>query len=105
VRWAATGAFPEYIAVVLAAQSLHAASFGLFHAVAVAFYFRYFAGRHHGQGQAFYSSLSFGAGGAMGAWYSGMVWDAVGPQWTYFGAAAASALGALIAWRWLRGEG
>ena len=63
---------------------------------------RYFRGRHQGRGQALYSSLSFGAGGAVGALYSGYTW-AVGGGVISFGAAAVvSAAALLFAWRGLK---
>ena len=34
-----------------------------------------FKGAYQGQGQALYSSLSFGAGGAVGALIGGLLWD------------------------------
>jgi len=42
-----------------------------YHAAAVAAVHHYFRGRHQAQGQALYTSLSFGAGGALGAVASG----------------------------------
>ncbi len=87
LRWWVTGAFPESLPLMALAQCLHAASFGVFHAVAIALFHNYFRGRHHGRGQALYSSLSFGAGGAVGAWYAGLMWESYDPMVT-FGVAA-----------------
>lgn len=102
IRWILIGAFPESLAVMLFAQLLHAASFGVFHATAIALFHKFFIGRHQGRGQALYSSLSFGAGGAFGALYSGMTWDGLGAETTYFIAASQAALAVLISWRWIR---
>jgi PPP family 3-phenylpropionic acid transporter len=103
-RWVLTGLFPEQLPVMIFAQTLHAASFGVFHAVAIALFHRYFRGRHHGKGQALYSSLSFGAGGAVGSYYSGMAWESIGPSATFLVAGGLSALGALAAWGWIKPE-
>ena len=65
------------------AQLLHAATFGSFHAAAMAWLHRTFAGGHAGQGQALYSSLGFGAGWAVGAGLSGVVWTALGADSFY----------------------
>ncbi len=100
LRWLLTGLYPEQMTVVLLAQCLHAASFGVFHAVAIALFHRYFTGRHQGRGQALYSSLSFGAGGAVGSYYSGMTWEALGGPATYYLAAVASFIALAVAWRW-----
>ncbi|MCB1866851.1 MAG: MFS transporter [Chromatiales bacterium] len=102
VRWLAIGLFADRLWVVLLAQLGHAATFGLFHAGAIELVHRYFHGRHQGRGQALYSSLSFGAGGAAGSLSAGYLWSA-GAQWAFGVAAGAAALGALVAWLWLRG--
>ena len=102
LRWILTGILPENLTVMLFAQLLHAASFGVFHAVAIALFHRFFVGRNQGRGQALYSSLAFGGGGAFGALYSGMLWDSAGPLPAYLSAAAMALLAAAISWRWLR---
>jgi len=89
-----------WVAVIVAAQVLHAATFGAYHAAAVEVVHRFFKGRHQSKGQALYNSLSFGAGGTLGGLYSGLTWDTLGPDVT-FTIAAACALGAfgLVAWK------
>ncbi len=83
LRWVLIGQFPDSLAVLTAAQTLHAASFGAFHAGAMQIVHRFFTGRHQHRGQAIYSSVSFGAGGVVGSFYSGYVWTVWGPGWTY----------------------
>lgn len=102
LRWVLIGALPESLPVMLFAQTLHAASFGVYHAVAIALFHAYFTGRSQGRGQALYSSMSFGAGGAFGSYYSGLIWDTGGALSAYLVAAGLSALGLVIAWRWIR---
>lgn len=102
IRWVLIGALPEALPVMLLAQLLHAASFGVFHATAIALFHKFFIGRHQGRGQALYSSLSFGAGGAFGALYSGMLWDGLGAELTYYIAALQAGLAVFISWRWIR---
>ncbi len=104
LRWLLIGAVPESLAAMLFAQILHAASFAIFHAVAIALFHHYFRGRHQGRGQALYSSLSFGAGGAIGALYSGIVWDAGSPAGTYYIAATLSIAAFGIAALWIHPE-
>jgi PPP family 3-phenylpropionic acid transporter len=74
VRWLLIGYYVDSIEVLIFAQLLHAASFGSFHAYAVEMVRQLFSGGHEGQGMALYGSLSFGAGGAIGAVLSGMMW-------------------------------
>jgi PPP family 3-phenylpropionic acid transporter len=90
----------SWVAVVVVAQLLHAATFGAYHSAAVEVVHRFFKGRHQAQGQALYNSFSFGAGGTLGGLYSGMTWETLGPDVT-FTIAAACALGAfgLVAWK------
>ncbi|HEY0722047.1 MAG TPA: MFS transporter [Gammaproteobacteria bacterium] len=101
VRWLMIGYWPDSLTLLLSAQTLHAASFGIFHAVAIALFHRHFRGRHHGRGQALYSSLAFGGGGAFGALYSGMGWESLGPAITFAIAALLAFFAAVIAWRWI----
>jgi PPP family 3-phenylpropionic acid transporter len=92
---------PENFPLVLFAQLFHAASFGIFHAVAIAYFHHYFTGRHHGRGQALYSSMSFGAGGAVGAYYSGYVWDAIGGNFSFYIAGAMCLVALLVTWKYI----
>jgi len=83
LRWFLIAYYVDSFSIILFAQCLHAASFGIFHAVAIHQIHRYFPGKLQGRGQALYSSLSFGAGGAFGALYSGWVWEGYGATWAY----------------------
>ncbi len=98
LRWILIAGFPENLLIMLFAQLLHAASFGVYHAVAIHLVHRLFVGRHQGRGQALYSSLSFGAGGALGSLVSGYLWVGLGAESTYIAAAAMSSLAFVIAW-------
>ncbi len=102
LRWVLIGQFPELAAVIIFAQILHAASFGVYHAVAIQLIHRYFTGRNQGRGQALYSSVSFGAGGAMGSFVSGLGWDTFGPANVYWLAALMALLALFIAGVWIR---
>lgn len=102
LRWLLIAFFVDSLPVLVGAQLLHAATFGVYHGVAIQLIHRYFQGRHQGRGQALYSSLSYGAGGALGALYSGFTWDGAGATVTFAIAAALSALAWLLAWRALR---
>jgi len=97
VRWLLVGLFPDQLGVILLAQLLHAATFGSFHASAIHLVYGYFRGRLQGRGQALYSSLSFGAGGAVGALASGAAWDGLGATPTFLLSSAVSALALVVA--------
>jgi PPP family 3-phenylpropionic acid transporter len=96
MRWLLVAFFVDHLPVIVFAQLLHAASFGVYHAVAIGFIHGLFRGRHQGRGQALYSSVSFGAGGAIGSLYAGYLWDTAGATPTFVLAALASAVALLI---------
>ncbi len=102
LRWLLIAWFVQDVPVIVLAQSFHAASFGIYHAVAISLIHRFFTGRHQGKGQALYSSLSFGAGGAIGSLYSGYTWVSIGPALTYTLAAMLSATAFVVAWGAIR---
>jgi PPP family 3-phenylpropionic acid transporter len=99
VRWFVIGAFPGQPSLLFAAQTLHAASFGIYHAVGMTVINRFFRGRSQGRGQALYSSMTFGAGVAIGSLVSGYLWSPLGGGGVFLLAAAASALAAVFAYR------
>ena len=103
-RWVLIGNYPDSLMTMLLAQTLHAATFGSFHASAIHLVHHYFTGRHQGRGQALYSSLSFGAGGAIGSLYSGFLWDSAGPSLAFGVSAGITLLAFVIAWRWVVDE-
>lgn len=78
--------------VVWGAQTLHAFTFGTYHAAAVALIHQHFRGRHQARGQALYTSVSYGVGGTIGGLASGFTWETLGPAWTYTLAAGSAAL-------------
>ncbi len=101
LRWCMTAAFADNLALLVFAQLLHMASFGLFHAVAVVCVHDFFPGKTHGRGQALYSSAGFGAGGALGSLYSGYSWSLFGPQAMFWIAAGLVAVALIIAVVWI----
>ena len=102
LRWLFIGYFVDNVAILIFAQLLHAATFGVYHGAAIQLIHRYFRGRHQGRGQALYSSLSFGAGGAVGALYSGYLWNMGGGTLAFSAAAGVSAAACWLAWRKLQ---
>jgi PPP family 3-phenylpropionic acid transporter len=100
-RWLLIGLAPDNLALLIVAQTLHAATFGTFHAAGMQMAYRFFTGHHQHRGQAVYSTVGFGLGGAIGAYYSGHAWETLGAQTTY-AIAAGCALGAwIVTWRGL----
>ena len=97
LRFLAIGWFAGVFVVVVLAQLLHAASFGSFHAAAVAAVHRVFPEGAQARGQTLFSGLTYGAGGAAGALAAGWAWAAAGPAWAFSLSAVAAAAGLLLA--------
>jgi PPP family 3-phenylpropionic acid transporter len=96
LRWVMIALWPQSLTNLVLAQLLHAASFGLFHAAAIHWIQHYFSGRLQGRGQALYSSVCFGAGGAVGSLSSGYLWDGMGGQLTFLLAVALPLVAAVL---------
>jgi len=103
LRWLLIAYFADRLAVLILAQTLHAASFGLYHAVAIYLIHTLFTGVHQGRGQALYSSISFGAGGAIGSLVSGYLWTGINPEAMFLLAAAVSLCALWVTWRGVKG--
>lgn len=95
VRFLMIGFLVDSRPLMAVAQLMHGATFGLFHASAVSFINRWFAGSLRARGQALYVSLTFGAGGMLGSLGSGLMWDGFGAGLTY-GAASVCCLAGLL---------
>jgi MFS transporter, PPP family, 3-phenylpropionic acid transporter len=100
LRFLATGWGADSLAVLAAAQLLHAATFGAFHAASVAAVHRLFPGPLAARGQALYSSIAYGLGGAVGSLVAGWSWVALGASASFaLSALFACVGGVLVAWR------
>lgn len=100
LRWLLIGTGVAWLTILVLAQILHAASFGLYHATAMQFIEQHFQGRNRQTGQAVYNSLGFGAGGAVGNLISGYLWR-YDPLTTYWVAAGTALLSLWVTWRWV----
>ncbi|WIM06600.1 MAG: MFS transporter [Candidatus Nitricoxidivorans perseverans] len=101
IRFLLIGWHADSIALLLLAQLMHGATFGAYHAAAVAALNRWFSARHQAHAQALYGSISFGAGGMLGNIASGQAWESLGPGPTYTLGSAFAAVGLLLVWRGL----
>ena len=100
LRFAVIGWGVGSVSLLVGAQLLHAATFGVYHAAAVAAIHRFFTGTLQARGQALYASVSYGLGGAVGTLLAGWSWAALGPGWTFTISSFAGLVGAaLVAWR------
>jgi PPP family 3-phenylpropionic acid transporter len=97
IRFVILGWLAESLWLLLAAQLLHAATFGAFHAAAIAAVQRLFPEGAHARGQTLFSSVTYGAGGALGALAAGVLWDAGGPAFAFTASALAGLAGLHLA--------
>lgn len=103
VRFLMIGLGAQSLFILLVAQVLHAATFGVHHSASVATLQRWFSGPLQARGQALFTSISYGLGGTLGGLILGGFWDTFGPQTVYFMAAIFSLAGAAAAamsYRW-----
>ncbi len=104
VRFVLMGWGVESAMLMIFVQLLHGLTFGAYHASAIAAVNQWFPGKTQGRGQALYSSLSFGAGGLLGALISGRTWDWLGSGWTFTLSATFALVGVLLIWHWVPSE-
>jgi PPP family 3-phenylpropionic acid transporter len=105
VRFALIGFGAESLALLLLAQVLHAATFGVHHSASVATLQRWFSGPLQARGQALFISASYGLGGSLGGLLLSACWDTFGATSVYIVASGMCALGWVAAWlsfRWQR---
>jgi len=88
LRWWLIGHCSETLVLLVLAQTLHAFTFGTYHAAGVETVRRLFADAGQAGGQALYGAVSFGLGGALGSWLAG--------QLSRFGAARVFDVAALL---------
>jgi PPP family 3-phenylpropionic acid transporter len=96
IRWLLLAFGVEYVSLLIISQLLHAFTFGLVHAASIHFIHRHFNVSHRSTGQALYASVSFGVGGALGTWISGIIWgDGSQIMWVWIFAACCAFLSML----------
>jgi PPP family 3-phenylpropionic acid transporter len=98
LRFQILGWAADWLALLLFAQVLHAATFGSYHAAAVAAVQRVFPPHARSRGQTLFSSLGYGAGGAAGALSAGWAWDLAGPGLAFTVSSIAAGAGLLFAY-------
>ncbi len=101
IRWLLIARYADSLVILMAAQLLHAATFGSAHVTAMHLVHDYFGDHHQGKGQALYTSVSFGLGGMLGSLYSGYYWQSLGSEIVYAIAAFCCALALIIAYAWI----
>ncbi|MGZ8262051.1 MAG: MFS transporter [Methylotenera sp.] len=96
LRFSMIGVAVENLMLLLIAQSLHAATFGSFHAASVEVITQFFKGRHQAKGQAIYNSVAYGIGGTIGGLAGGYALQYLGGQQTFMLAAIFPLIGLAV---------
>jgi len=96
LRFSLIGVAVDNIWVLIFAQTLHAATFGSFHAASVEVVTQFFNGRHQAKGQAIYNSVAYGVGGTVGGVAGGYALQYLGGQQTFMLAAIFPLLGLVV---------
>jgi PPP family 3-phenylpropionic acid transporter len=103
LRWVVLGTWPGEVGLVFVAQTLHLASFGLFHLCSVMIAGQLFPGRTAARGQALHGAVGYGLGGLVGAVGGGWLWSEVSPEGAFLAAATLAGAAAGVAAWGLRG--
>jgi len=96
LRFTMIGIAVDNIVLLVLAQTLHAATFGSFHAASVEVITQFFNGRHQAKGQAIYNSVAYGIGGTIGGVAGGYALQYIGGEKTFMLAAVFPLLGLLV---------
>lgn len=96
LRFVLIGQYIESPVIIVFAQVLHAATYGAHHISAMMVIHHYFRGRHQAKGQAIYTCMAYGVGGALGAVSSGYTWDWLGADTTFLISAASAWVGLML---------
>lgn len=97
IRFLMIGYGAQSLLVLLLAQVLHAATFGVHHSASIATLQRWFSGPLQARGQALFISISYGMGGTAGGLLLSACWDTFGAQTVYLIAALLALGGAAAA--------
>ncbi|MBI4357190.1 MAG: MFS transporter [Gammaproteobacteria bacterium] len=98
IRWLMIGYGISHFSIVLFAQLLHAASFGLLHIAAIQLVAEFFKGKYQAQGQAALACVGFGIGNTIGSVASGFTWANWGEANTFLWASVVAFIAFIIAW-------
>jgi MFS transporter, PPP family, 3-phenylpropionic acid transporter len=93
LRFAMIGASEGALWVLVLAQLMHAATFGLHHSASMAVLHSWFEPAQQGRAQAAFIVVAYGLGGSVGGLTAGWLWEHMSPTAAFFGAALAGLAG------------
>ena len=105
LRWVLLGSMADNVWWLCFSMLLHAGSFAIAHSCAMQFIQQFFPKKLRSRGQALYAGVIFGGGGAIGAYFSGLLWqDGAGASSTFYIAAVLALAATLLALTLPRGQ-
>ena len=98
LRWLLLATLADNVWWLCFSMLLHAGSFAIAHSCAMQFIQQFFPKKLRSRGQALYVGVIFGGGGAIGAYFSGLLWqDGAGASSTFYIAAVLALAATLLA--------
>ncbi|WP_445768114.1 MFS transporter [Rheinheimera sp.] len=98
LRWYLLATVADNVWWLCFSMLLHAGSFAIAHSCAMQFIQQFFPKKLRSRGQALYAGVIFGGGGAIGAYFSGLLWqDGAGASSTFYIAALLALAATLLA--------
>ena len=105
LRWYLLATVADNVWWLCFSMLLHAGSFAIAHSCAMQFIQQFFPKKLRSRGQALYAGVIFGGGGAIGAYFSGLLWqDGAGASSTFYIAAVLALAATLLALTLPRGQ-
>lgn len=101
-RWCLVAYAVDQLWILIFAQLTHAFTYAAMHAISMHYIQVLFPEPLRPRGQALYSSVGFGVGGALGAYFSGILWEPLGGTLVFALASVLALLAIPIAWFTLR---
>lgn len=98
MRFYTIGVGVSYFWILLFAQLLHGASFGIHHAATMAALARWLSPQQQSVAQGTYGSLAYGAGGLFGALIAGWLWSSAGALAAFGGSSILALIGLILIW-------
>jgi len=96
-RWLLQGYLVDVLVLLVITQCVHAFSYGLMHSASIYFVGHHFKPSQQNRGQFMYLGVTFGIGGAIGAWLTGETWNnGSGSLDTFIWASTAAFVAALL---------
>jgi PPP family 3-phenylpropionic acid transporter len=96
-RWFLLFYFPQNLTVLFFSQTLHALSFALFHSAVISYLFHLY--KHQSLAQQFFSGITYGLGGFVGAFYAGYVYELF-PRYLFLSAAFIALMASWFLYLW-----